>query len=80
MNVRDLIRALEQHDPEMEVVIPADPELRSDYAVVGAAVPDVLAPAFNGGVELAELQDEGARVVLRLCGVGVTPETVPFKQ
>jgi len=69
MTVRDLIRALAKHDLDLEVVIPADPDLMGDFMIVGSAERDVFVMDRTdpGNLVLAELGDDGARVAVRLC-------------
>lgn len=69
MTVRDLIRALARHDLDLEVVIPADPDLMGDFMIVSGVEEDafVIDRDDPGNLVLAELRDDGARVAVRLC-------------
>ena len=68
MKVRDLIRALAKQDLDLEVVIPADPDLLGDFMIVSGVEQDVFVMDRNdpGNLVLAERHDEGARVAVRL--------------
>lgn len=72
MKVRQLIQALQAHDQDMDVVIPADPSAGGDFALISMVVADVFAPSnfVPGALELAELRDRGAYAAVRLCGTG----------
>jgi len=68
MKVRQLIRALAKHDLDMEVVIPADPDLQADFRAVAAVEEDLFAvdrqaPAH---LRLAHRHDRAALVAVRL--------------
>lgn len=68
MKVRELIHALQMHDPDMDVVVPAEPGAGSDFSRVGAVEADVfwLDPSEHGNLQLAELRDAGAFTAVRL--------------
>lgn len=72
MKVRQLIHALQLHDQDMDVVIPADPSVDGDFALTSMVVTDIFAPSkiVPGTLELAELRDSGAYAAVRLCGTG----------
>ena len=68
MKVRQLIRALAKHDLDMEVVMPADPDLLADFVAVSGVEEDLFAtdrqePAH---LRLAALHDNGALPAVRL--------------
>ena len=69
MTIRDLIRALAKHDLNLEVVIPADPDITADFMIVSGVEKDVFAidRTDPGNLVLAQLGDDGARIALRLC-------------
>jgi hypothetical protein len=74
MTVRQLIRALVKYDLDLEVVIPAGPNLPADFIVVVAVEQDVFAAERQEppNLTLAELSDPGAFLAVRLCA-GPTP-------
>jgi hypothetical protein len=72
VKVRDLITALQLHDLDMEVVVPADPSIRGDFALISLVAADVFVPSqcAAGTLEFAELSDKGAFTAVQLCGTG----------
>ena len=69
MTIRDLIRALVKHDLDLEVVIPADPDITADFMIVSGIEEDLFAidPTDPGNLVLARLGDDSARIAVRLC-------------
>lgn len=69
MTVREVIRALAKHDLDLEVVIPADPDLMGDFMIVSAVEEDVFTMDRKdpGNLVLADRADTGARIAVRLC-------------
>lgn len=68
MKVRELIRALARHDLDLEVVIPADPDLLADFIAVAGVEEDAFVVDRQDPAHLrfAKLRDEGALVAVRL--------------
>lgn len=68
MKVRQLIRALAKHDLDMEVVIPADPNLLADFVPVAGVEQDVFSPDRQepAYLKLAERHGEGTLVAVKL--------------
>jgi hypothetical protein len=68
MRVRELIRALAKHDLDMEVVMPADPDMAAEYMVVAGVEENTFAPGSGSRarLKLAAPHDEGAIVAVRL--------------
>ena len=69
MTVRELIQALVRHDLDLEVVIPADPDVTADFMIVSRVVTDLFAMDRTdpGNLVLAQPGDARARVAVRLC-------------
>lgn len=68
MKVRELIRALAKHDLDMEVVMPADPDMTAEYMAVAGVEENVFAagPGSPARLRLAGPHDDGAIVAVRL--------------
>lgn len=70
MKVRELIHALQQHDQDMVVIVPSDPEVGIDFMMVAGFEADLFwqDPKEPLNYQLADLRGTGAFTAVRLCG------------
>jgi hypothetical protein len=70
MRVRDLAQALAKFDPDLDVVIQADPEAAPDFIRVSVARLDTFLASSDDpqNLMLADDRDEGIQTFVQLCG------------
>lgn len=74
MRVRDLIARLSELDPDLPVVMPAEPSML--YCEVEGAFIDVIV-VIDGEMSLADERDEGHQSAIRLFGQETDFEAIP---